>query len=324
MAQISGTTDTTDIIGMAEDIEDMIYTITPTQVPMFTLAKRGKATAVNHQWQTDDLAVAALNAQIEGDDASYTTASPTTMLSNRTMISRKTLLVSRTADRVKKYGRAREFSRLTAKYMKELKRDIEVAFVGVQGSSAGGNGTARYAAGFGAMVAGNAYKAAGTASTAPGYAGGDWGASVNGTATSAMTEGHLKAALELTYVDGGEPTVIMMNTVQKKAAAAFSGATKFAGNYTQQGRTMQGVVVGGVDLYISDFGEHKLVLNRHMGQGRVYCIDPDFIEMAWLDPIKLEPLAKTGDAEKAMMVGEYTFVLGNPDAHAQIYGLATS
>lgn len=324
MAQVSGTTDTTDLIGMAEDIEDMIYTITPTQVPMFTLAKRGKATAVNHQWQTDALAAAALNAQIEGDDASYATASPTTMLSNRTMISRKTLLVSRTADRVKKYGRAREFARLTTKYMKEIKRDIEAAFVGIQGSSAGGSGTARYAAGFGAMVAGNASKAAGTASTAPGYSGGDWGASVNGTATSAMTEGHLKAALELSWTDGGDPTVIMMNTVQKKAAAAFAGATKFAGNYTQQGRTTQGVVVAGVDMYISDFGEHKLVLNRYMGQGRVYCIDPEYIEMAWLDPIKLEPLAKTGDAEKAMMVGEYTFVLGNPDAHAQIYGLATS
>lgn len=324
MAQVSGTTDTTDIIGMAEDVEDMIYTISPTETPMFTLARRGKATAVNHQWQTDSLASAALNAQIEGDDASFTTASPTVMLSNRTMISRKTLIVSRTADRVKKYGRAREFARLTTKYMKEIKRDIEKGFVGLQGSSAGGSATARYAAGFGALIAGNAAKAAGTASTAPGYAGGDWGASVNGTATSAMTEGHLKAALELAWTDGGNPSVVMVNTAQKKAIAAFSGAAKFAGNYTQQGRTTQGVVVAGVDMYVSDFGEHKIVLNRHMGAGRVYCIDPEYIELAWLDPIRLEPLAKTGDAEKAMMVCEYTYIVGNPDAHAQVYGLATS
>ena len=62
MAQVAGTTDTFDLIGLAEDVEDIIYNISPTDTPAFTMAKRIKATAVNHQWQTDALAAAAATA----------------------------------------------------------------------------------------------------------------------------------------------------------------------------------------------------------------------------------------------------------------------
>lgn len=325
MAQVAGTTDTLDLIGIAEDVEDMIYTISPTDTPFFTMAKRGRVSNTLHQWQTDTLGNGTANFQIEGDDATFTTAAPTVMLSNRTSIATKTLVVSRTADRVRKYGRAKETARLLVKYGKQMKLDIETMALGVQGSSAGNStALARYTAGFGAMVANNASKLAGTASTAPGYSSSDWGTSVDGTARSALTEGHLKAALELAWTDGGDPSQILMGTFQKKAVASFAGASKFAGSYATQNRTQQGIVVAGVDLYISDFGEHQIRLSRQIPTSRIYCIDPEYVEIGWLDPIKTEPLAKTGDAEKAMLVGEWTLVLGNPDAHAQIYALSTS
>src|SRR5206468_10074006 len=95
-----------------EDIEDVIFDISPTETPLLSMAQRKTAGNTLHQWQTDALAAAAANRQVEGDDASYTTAAPTVMLSNYTQISRKTLVVSRTADRVRKYGRARELARL--------------------------------------------------------------------------------------------------------------------------------------------------------------------------------------------------------------------
>lgn len=52
MAQASGTTDTFDLVGLAEDVEDVIFSISPTDTPALTMAKRKKATAVQHQWQT--------------------------------------------------------------------------------------------------------------------------------------------------------------------------------------------------------------------------------------------------------------------------------
>ncbi len=51
MAAVSGTVDTLDITGMAEDVEDAIFNISPTETPFLTMAKRKKATNTLHQWQ---------------------------------------------------------------------------------------------------------------------------------------------------------------------------------------------------------------------------------------------------------------------------------
>ncbi len=56
--------------GNREDLEDVIYSISPTETPFVTMASRVEASAVLHEWQTDALSDAATNAQIEGDDAS--------------------------------------------------------------------------------------------------------------------------------------------------------------------------------------------------------------------------------------------------------------
>ena len=325
MAQVSGTTDSYDLVGVAEDIEDVIFNISPTETPLLTMAGRKTAENTLHQWQTDSLAAAAANRQIEGDDASYVTAAPTVMLSNYTQISRKTLLVSRTADKVRKYGRDTEIARLIAKYGKELKRDIEFAMIQNQASSAGGSATARSSAGLESMLAGNRILPTTSGSgTTPGYAAGVWSAPTDGTATGAgatLTEDYLKQALEASWADGGDPSLILTNTYQKKTIATFSGANKFAGNYTEGSRTQQGVLVAGVDMYISDVGEHKIKLNRYMRQRTLFALDPEYVDIAWLDGIKVDELAKTGDATKKQMVCEWTLVVGNPDAHAKVQDL---
>jgi hypothetical protein len=307
---------------MAEDVEDVIFNISPTDTPALTMGKRKKATATNHQWQTDSLAAASSNKAVEGDDASYATAAPTVMLSNRLQIAQKTVLVSGTADAVRKYGRAEEFAYQLMKRGKELKRDIEFTIVRNQASSVGGSQTARQAAGWESMIAGNRIFSASTDSTGttPGYASGDWGAPTDGT-TAALDETTLVSALTAAWTDGGDPSVIMVGTAQKRKVAGFAGATSFAGVSVNQGRTAQGVVVGGVDLYISDFGEHKVVLNRYMRASTLFCIDPDYVSTAWLRPIKYTSLAKTGDADKGQLLCEFTVVMENPDAHAKIQDL---
>src|SRR5512139_2441886 len=121
MALITGATTTYLMNGQKEDFHDVIYDISPTETPVMTAAKRLNAKARLHQWQTDSLAAAALNKQLEGDDASLAAAAAsTTVLFNRTMISSKVVRTSRTADTVDKYGRARETARMVAKAGKEL------------------------------------------------------------------------------------------------------------------------------------------------------------------------------------------------------------
>lgn len=172
------------------------------------------------------------------------------------------------------------------------------------------------------MIAGNRIIPAGdTTGTTPGYAAGVWAAPTDGTATVTITEALLISGLAAAWADGGDPSVIMVNSTQKAYMAAFGGASKFAGTYVPtQGKT-QSMVIGGVDLYISDFGEHKIMLNRYMRQRNVFGIDPEYVSVAFLDGIKSIDLAKTGDAEKKMLVTEYTLVVDNPDAHFKIQDL---
>jgi hypothetical protein len=323
MTQVAGTTDTYDIIGKAEDVEDAIFDISPTETPFLSkFAARKTATATLHQWQTDSLAAAAANKQVEGDDATFATATPTTLLTNYTQIARKTLIVSRTADKVRKYGRAKELARLTVKYGKELKRDIEFALLQNAASSAGGSQTARASAGLESMIAGNRIIAAGnTTGTTPGYASGVWAAPTDGTATVTVTKALLDSAVEAAWTDGGDPTILLVNSTQKKYLSAIAGNATYAGNYNVLSGKSQGMIVGAADIYISDFGEHKVVLDRFMRQSVIFCLDPEYVSVAFLDGIKTIDLAKTGDAEKKMLITEFCLVADNPDAHAKIQDL---
>ena len=324
MAQVAGTTDTYDLIGIAEDVEDAIFNISPTETPFLSMATRKKATNTLHQWQTDSLAAAATNAQVEGEDASFAKATPTTMLSNYTQIARKTIIMSRTADTVKKYGRAKELARLVTKYGKELKRDIEYALVTNQASSAGGTATARSSAGLESMIAGNRIIAAGnTTGTTPGYAAGVWAAPTDGTATVTVTEAMLVSGIQAAWTDGGSADVIMLPYIQKQKIAAFTGATKYAGTYVNGGKA-QAALIGAVDVYISDAGSHKLMLNRYMRTRTIFGIDPEYVSVAFLDGIQMEDLAKTGDANKKMLITEFCLVADNPDAHFKIQDLPST
>ena len=49
------TTTVSNTSGLAEDFQDVIFDVSPTDTPMLTMAKRLKANARYHQWQTDSL-----------------------------------------------------------------------------------------------------------------------------------------------------------------------------------------------------------------------------------------------------------------------------
>jgi hypothetical protein len=126
------TTTVSNTSGLAEDFEDIIFDVSPTDTPMLTMAKRKKASARLHQWQEDSLAAASSNKAEEGADASYATAAGTTTLNNNCQISTKTVDISRTLDIVNKYGRKSEVAYQLLKRGKELKRKIMEFFSGFQ------------------------------------------------------------------------------------------------------------------------------------------------------------------------------------------------
>jgi hypothetical protein len=112
----------------------------------------------------------------------------------------------------------------------------------------------------------------------------------------------------------------MMSVTNKARFDAFAGiATK----YNEVNSPSQADIIGAADVYVSSFGNHKVVLNRYMRSEAVLCIDPDYVSVATLRPIMQEELAKTGDSEKRQLLAEFCLVVNNLDAHAKISGIGS-
>ena len=99
---------TYDQVGKAEDVSDVITNITPTDTPFTSSIRTEKVNARIFEFQEDSLAAAADNKLVEGGALSAGTQTPTTMMTNTTQILSKVFAVSKTADSIKLYGRAKE------------------------------------------------------------------------------------------------------------------------------------------------------------------------------------------------------------------------
>lgn len=319
---ISATNTVSQTSGLAEDFEDIINDISPTDTPLYTMAKKKKAMGRYHEWQTDALEAAAANAQAEGDDAAFATLAPTTTLGNYCQISRKTAQVSGTLESVKKYGRRSQMAYELMKAGKSLKRDIEYAIVRNQASA---SATARATGGLECWIASSAGGGNGVAANAAqttdysvrGFSAASVTAPEDGSSVT-FVEADLKTALGLAWADGGEPSVLMMSSTNKARFDTFAGiATK----YSEVKGTSQATITGASDIYVSSYGNHMVKLNRHMRDNVVFGIDPEYVSVAFLRPIQKKELADTGDSSKQMILAEYALVVDNPSAHCAVGGV---
>lgn len=344
MAQVSGTTWTNSVANSIsqhsntrEDLEDVIWLLDPMDTWALSNLERTEINSVNHEWLQDSLAAPASNAQIEGNEASFSTAAAAPRRNNWTQISTKTFAVSDTLEAVEKAGRKSERERLGVKLLKELKRDIESAIVGNQGSSGGqggaqgGTATARSSAGMEAWIGnGTTTLTQGEASnvvaattnsanaTSPGFASGAVAAPTDGT-TGALTVGQLNMALNGAWEDGGNASVILVAAKQKQAIDQFTGvATRFIDSAPNK----QASIVGAANMYVSSFGTHTVVLSRYVRASVVLCIDPEYWALGFLRPFNKVALAKTGEAEKSLIRAEWTLICRNNAASAKVVSCA--
>jgi hypothetical protein len=319
----AATTQTFQQVGTREDLSDIIYDLSPTETPFVQKAARTKAKQVFHEWQTDVLASAAANKQIEGDDASSLTMTPTVRLGNYTQISAKAIVVSGTADATDKAGRKSELSYQLMKRGKELKRDIEYAVTQNQGSTAGGVGTARSLASVESWLATNRTSATGGASTTPGFSSGTVTAPTDATVQTTLSEANLKAVISACWTQGGQPEMVLVGSYNKQKISAFSGIATQTYNYDAKW-AKQGAILAAADVYVSDFGVLQIVPSRFNRDRTALVLDMEYWAIAYLRPFTQYELAKTGDAEKRQMLVEFTLEAKNEKASGKVTDLATS
>ena len=323
MAIVSNTFTKYDVVGLREDLADVIYNISPESTPFISnMTKRRQVTNTFFEWQTDSLASAGVNAVIDGDDlSSFTAVSATSRLGNYTMISRKDFIIAdNMAGTLDLAGRRSEIAYQLAKKGDELKRDMEFNMVGVnQAAVAGNNTTARKTASLSAFI---------RTTTSKGTGGGDPTVSsgiVNAARTDgtqrAFTETMLKAVVSSVWSEGGEPEILMVGPFNKQAVSAFAGIAAQRYMAPADGPSS---IIGAADVYISDFGAISVVPSRFSRERDAYVIDPDLVEMASLRPLQSEELAKTGDATKFMMLAEYGLQVNQEAGLGIIADLTTS
>jgi len=305
MAAPTNTFLTTAAIGNREDLSDIIYRISPTQTPVLNMASKSKASNTLHEWQVQELAAAAANAQAEGDDLTAKTVTVTARLTNRTQISAKKVVVSGTQQAMNPAGRKDELAYQLSLASLEIKRDMELGLTqnDVLATSP------RSSRGLRGWVVDNVSRNGGTLAS--------YTANTGYTAGTqrAFTEAQVKDVLQQVFTAGGEPDMIMLPPAAKQT---FSG---FTGNATRFDKSEDAKLYSSVDFYVSDFGTLQCVPNRFQATRDVFVLQSDKLAVAYLRPFQTMELAKTGDAEQRELVVEYTLECRAPKAHGAIYDI---
>jgi len=298
---------------LREDLQDIIYDISPMETWFMTRVARLKAKSTTHEWLTDTLtAASATNAAVEGDAFSAQSRALPSRLKNYTQISLKNFEVTGTAQKVDNAGMRELLAYHTARAAKELKRDMESAMLQNNAPTAGGTGSARVSASVENWIYGrNHISVTGQNGSTPAPVSGIAQAVTDGSAT-AYTKAQLDAGLAQAWSCGGEvDTIAVGSTLYSKISDFSSIATRFRDVASKQ----QAQIIGAADVYVSPYGSHNIVLSRWMRTTTVLGLDMKTWGVAYLRPFQQIEIAKVGDAERRTLLAEWTLVAKSPLAN---------
>lgn len=259
---------------------------------------------------------------MEGDDiSSFPAVSPTTRVGNYTQISRKLLILSGTLEEVDKAGRQSELAYQLAKRGRELKRDMEAISLENLAGDAGGTATARQTATLNSWLQTNTDREAGGADS--GHTSGVPGSAATDGSQRAFTETILQDVVESVWTNGGDAGILMVGPHNKNVVSGFSGEVtrNFDMSNVDPAPT---AVIAAVDVYVHDFGVLKVVPNRFQRDRDAWFLDFEFISLGILRGMRQEELAKTGDAEKRMLLTEWGLKVRQEAALGLAADLSTS
>lgn len=286
-------------VRQAEDVQDDIYIISPVDNPVASMSRTIRATGKLHEWTQDALAAAGKNALVEGDDAGSDTSQPVDELNNYCQIMGKVAEVTGTLEEVDKYGRDSEMAYQLELRYGELANDEELAIVGAPG------GTRQTA------VAGNSSTAREMACLMEQL---DASVIVDGSVanTFAELEDLLLDAHQATYEAGGRPSYLFVNPTNSRIVSSFA----YSAGRTRDIRNER-TIVQVIDLYVSNFGELDVVLDRNQDDCMLL-LDFNYLATPVLRPTRDWAIAKLGDSDKRQILRESTFAVLNTRAHAMV------
>lgn len=340
-------------VSQREDLANFITMITREETPFISSIGKAKATAIYHEWQTDELQAPGNSRLAEGSDfvdpsatsggdyiaGAHYVGPHRTRLGNYTQINGKTIAVSGTRRAVDQAGVADEYAYQLKKRGTELRRDVE--FDVVHSYNVASATSPRKMGGYQAFINDGAtveyngdFEAPASGSTNEGTA------TVTGTSgadntRAALTLSDIDTVMQKIYEQGGKASRIMVSPkLRRDFSDLMVGDTGVRRNMDADGKLRQSV-----DVYMSDFGDLMVVPNYIMGlsnnvdfgNGNVdvadfaaLIYDPMWFSIATLRPLTEVDVGQQGDSTKGMMVEETTLEVRNPKGCGAVYGLAGS
>jgi len=307
-----------DTQGEREDFSDIIGLIAPYDTPCYSTFRKVDAVAPVIHWQQDELAAAVANAVKEGADvASFDSSTPGINL-NYTQLLEKTAQVSSTAEATEWYGRASEMDYQVMKRGRELKRDIEFAFVGAAQAKAAGAGgsppaTARQLGGCEDLIHAD---------------------HLNDEATTILDEAGVLDLHQEIYEAGGDPNWLLVSPFAATVVANFAYVDPTTGTASRQ-RDMEAGnrLVNIVEIYQGPFGTLTVVTDKFVkgaaaaaaaADGTAFLLETDRWAIPVLQPMQVEDLSKTGHNEKKLISCELSLLHENDKASGAITGHSTA
>ena len=288
---------TFDIVGVKEDVSDYISMISPSDTPFLSSIGTEAVKNTLYQWQEDQLRAVAKNTRLQGADGVDSTRDQPTMRTNGTQILAETFRIAGTTDAIETYGRDKISTREMMKTGKLLKMDLEHSLVGTaQTYVAAAEATAGEFAGVQAQIDASTTTTLGT----PGP----------------ITEAHVIGLHEKLYNEGSDGNILMIKPSDAKVIAAFASASRTV--QVQNGDTK---LTNVINVYEGPFGTVRVVKNRRLRSQDALIYDPKNWKLAVLRNWFKEKLAKTGDSDRWMMVGEFGLKHSNRRASARLSNL---
>ena len=308
MAQPTNTFDSYDAVGIREDLQDVIYDISPEETPFYSACAKVKAANTFHEWQTDALRSSAANAHIEGNDTVAEARSATTRLGNYTQIFKNAVSIPDTDEGLKKAGRAAEIAYQTLKIAKEQKLDIEKALFDNNARAAGNSTTARELAGAPAWMITNTVFGANEGADPTGD--GTDARTDETTALTAFSQDKFDTVMQSIWEQGGKPDVCYLSAFQMNKALGF------VGNNNQRSNVQAGddKVIKSLAVYVTPWGTVEFMPTRENRSRDVFIMQSDMWAVGVLRPTKNTALAKTGDSTRRQVLTELTLVCKNEKA----------
>lgn len=329
MPALSNTKLTTTSVGNREELSDVVSRITPEDTPIYSDMPKGKCSSVHPEWETDELRAPAANIQTEGDEYDFDAITSPQRLGNYTQIFRDSFIISRTQETVDEAGRIQKKKYQKLKVGIAMRKDVELAILTNNASVAGAT---RELGGLPTWIETNANRDSGGSNG--GFSTGTGLTTAAGAGSQrAFTKVIMDDVMKQGYESGANFRNLYVSPYVKSVFVTFMSDGNVAPFRYAVSNGDRNTLISNADIYEGPFGKIFVKPNRVMATNasvasNAFFIDTSMVSFLWLRKIAEDTdVARTGDAEKCVLVGEGTLKVANEaglGVAADLYGLTVS